>query len=74
MVSAFQKSASATNGTPGIAATVFDKDGIVASAAAGVRSLNTQVPLEADDRFNLASNTKHMLAISLAQLVDQGRL
>lgn len=70
----FQARARQANGTPGMVATVFDKDGVVATAAAGIRSLNTGEALTGDDSFNLGSHTKHLLAVSVGQLVDQGRL
>lgn len=70
----FQTRAQQANGTPGMAATVFDKDGVVATAAAGVRSLNTGEALTGNDNFSLGSHTKHLLAVSVGQLVDQGRL
>ena len=73
-VRALLAEAEARTGTPGMSVSVFDQDRVAATATAGVRSLNGSERIGVNDAFGLGSNTKHLLAASMAQLVDQGRL
>ena len=73
-VRALLAEAEARTGTPGMSVSVFDQDRVTATATAGVRSLNALERIGVSDAFGLGSNTKHLLAVSMAQLVDQGRL
>jgi len=59
---------------PALAAAV-EKDGkLVAYGAVGVRVAGRDLPVTADDRFHLGSDTKAMTATLAGMLVDEGRL
>lgn len=62
------------NGLPGIAVAVERGGTLVYSSAAGVASIESQVPLKASDRFRIYSITKTFTAIVVLQLVDEGVL
>lgn len=59
---------------PGIAAAVFTSDGIVGSAALGVRERGKEAPIEPGDRFHIGSCTKAMTATIVAMMVEEGKL
>jgi CubicO group peptidase (beta-lactamase class C family) len=59
---------------PGLAALAYSSEGLLASAAAGVRRVGDGAPLRPDDRFHVGSLTKALTALLVATLVDEGRL
>jgi CubicO group peptidase (beta-lactamase class C family) len=59
---------------PAMGAIVFRADTILARGIAGVRRSNATTPVEANDRFQLGSNTKAITATLLATLVEEGKL
>jgi CubicO group peptidase (beta-lactamase class C family) len=59
---------------PALGAIVFRADTILARGIAGVRRSNSTDPVQADDHFQLGSNTKAITAILLATFVEEGKL
>jgi CubicO group peptidase (beta-lactamase class C family) len=59
---------------PGIAAAVVRGEGVVATAAAGLRRVDEAAALGTSDRFHLGSNTKAMTALVVARFVERGQL
>ncbi len=59
---------------PGASVAVLRKGRIVASAAAGVVNLSTQVPTTTDSVFQIGSISKILTTTLIMQLVDQGKL
>jgi len=59
---------------PGVAIAVVRGDDVVYRAAHGLRDVERQLPLTPDSRFAMASVTKSFTAMSVALLVDEGRL
>lgn len=59
---------------PGGAVVVFNRDQILATGVAGVRESGKPARITLDDRFNIGSNAKAMLATTLAFLVEDGTL
>lgn len=59
---------------PGVALAIIRGDKVVHQKAYGFRDLEAQLPLTIDTRFALASVTKSFTAMSLALLVDEGKL
>lgn len=59
---------------PGAAVAVIHGDEVVYRAAHGVRDLERGLPMTPDTRFAMASVTKSVTAMSLAILVDEGRI
>lgn len=59
---------------PGIAVAVIKDGKVVLAKGYGVRSLRTNVPVDAHTLFGIASNTKAFTATALGILVDQGKL
>ena len=55
---------------PGIIAASVGPDGVIESAAAGVRMRGSDDAIETDDQFSLASNSKSFTATLAAVLVD----
>ncbi|MCA9614042.1 MAG: serine hydrolase, partial [Myxococcales bacterium] len=45
-------------GVPSLAVAIVDSNGVVESAASGVRRLGDPTPVTLDDRYHLGSNTK----------------
>lgn len=58
-------------GVPSLAVAIVDSNGVVESAASGVRRLGDPTPVTLDDRYHLGSNTKAMTATLAAMLVDE---
>jgi CubicO group peptidase (beta-lactamase class C family) len=59
---------------PGVAAAVFNANGLVAIGAAGTRKVNSGVPLIYTDKFQIASIAKTMTATIVAQLIKDSLL
>ncbi len=59
---------------PGGAVAVFSRDQILATGVAGVRQSGKPGPITLNDRFNIGSNAKAMLATTLAFLVEGKQL
>ncbi|MEP7210712.1 MAG: serine hydrolase domain-containing protein [Alphaproteobacteria bacterium] len=63
----------ALRGVPGMAAAVVNAQGVVFSAASGVRRKSTSDPVSVRDAWHIGSDTKAMTAALYARLVDQKR-
>lgn len=61
-------------GVPGAALAIVQGDRVVHARGYGVRQLGRGVPVDADTLFPIASNTKALTTLLLAQLVDEGKL
>ncbi len=59
---------------PAVAIAVVRGDDVVYRAAHGLRDVDRELPLTPDTRFAMASVTKSFTAMSVALLVDQGKL
>ncbi len=68
------RSATKKHGVPGASVAVLRGKRIVATAAAGVINLDTQVPTTADTIFQIGSITKPLTATLVMQLRDEGVL
>lgn len=61
-------------GVPGVAIAVVQKGELIHARGFGTRELGKPEPVDADTLFMIASNTKALTTLLLAQLVDQGKL
>ncbi len=59
---------------PTLTAVVTRSDGVIASAAVGLRALGSDTLVQKSDRFHLGSNTKSMTATLIAVFVEDGKL
>lgn len=59
---------------PGAAVAVIRGDEVLYEGAFGLRDIGQQLPLTKDTRFPMASVTKSVTAMSVALLVDEGKL
>ena len=59
---------------PALAAAVFDRDGIVALGATGVRKSGSPIEVTLDDPWHLGSETKAMTATLAGTFVAEGKL
>ncbi len=59
---------------PGIAVAVIKDGNIIHSKGYGIRSLNTNLPVDENTLFGIASNSKAFTAFALGLLVDEGKL
>ena len=59
---------------PGVGYAFIQDGRIVEEGGLGVRELGKPAPVDAKTRFMIASNTKGMTTLLLAELVDQGKL
>src|SRR6201996_3566064 len=59
---------------PGIAVCVIKDGKVVHSKGYGVRSLDTQQPVDENTLFGIASNSKALSTAALGMLVDEGKL
>jgi len=57
---------------PGLAIAVFSSDSIFYAGAHGIKKLETNDSLKADNLFHLGSNTKAFIAYAAASLVEEG--
>lgn len=60
--------------TVGLAVVVVRDNGIVYRNSLGWKDRDAKIPLEQDDLFRIASISKSFAAVSILQLVEQGRL
>lgn len=61
-------------GVPGVAVAVVQKGELIHARGYGARELGKAEPVDADTLFMIASNTKALTTLLLAQLVDEGKL
>jgi CubicO group peptidase (beta-lactamase class C family) len=61
-------------GVPGAAVSIVQGDRVVHARGYGVRRLGHRAPVDADTLFPIASDTKALTTLLLAQLVDDGKL
>ena len=61
-------------GLPAMAAAVVSKGRLVATGVAGTRRAGQDIPVMANDRFHLGSDTKAMTALLAAMMIDEGKL
>ena len=59
---------------PGLALAIVKGDEVIQQGVFGLRDVEDQLPMTADTRFAMASCTKSFTAMSLALLVDEGKL
>lgn len=59
---------------PGVAIAIVKEDEILHQNVYGLRDVENNLPLTADTRFAMASVTKSITAMSVALLVDEGKL
>ena len=62
------------HGVPALAGAAFDRDGLLAVGAVGLRSAAGEEAVEVDDRWHLGSCTKAMTATLAARMVEQGKI
>ncbi|MEO1059905.1 MAG: serine hydrolase domain-containing protein [Actinomycetota bacterium] len=62
----------ADTGVPALGAAIFDGDGLVSQAVAGVRERGGDAAVTIDDTFHLGSNTKAMTAALVARFDERG--
>ncbi len=70
----FVQTAMTDAGVPGVSIALIDQGKIVYEGGLGVRELGKPEAVDAHTRFMIASNTKGMSTLLLAQLVDEGKL
>jgi CubicO group peptidase (beta-lactamase class C family) len=61
-------------GVPGVSFGLIQGGKVVWAGGLGVRELSKSTPVDAETRFIVASNTKALVTLMLARLVDQGKL
>ena len=61
-------------GCPGLALAVVKGDEVIYQCALGLRDVENQLPMTEDTRFAMASVTKSFTALSVAQVIDDGKL
>ncbi len=67
-------SAVARGDSPGVAALVVDRDGVLYEGAAGRLDLARNVPMPIDAIFNIASMTKPVTSVAIMMLLEEGKL
>lgn len=72
--SSYIKSALDSWHCPGVAVAVIKGEEVIHRSTHGMRDVTAELPVTPDTRFPLASVTKSFTAMSLALLVDEGRL
>jgi CubicO group peptidase (beta-lactamase class C family) len=70
----FMRDGMALLGVPGVGLAFIENGNVVWEGGLGVRSLDTKVPVDAHTAFMIASNTKSMSTMLLAELADSGKL
>lgn len=73
-LSTFIEAAQTAYGIPGVAVGVIQDGRVVFARGFGQRAIGGGDPVDADTRFNIASNGKAFTTLMLARLVDEGRL
>lgn len=68
------EAAVANGDTPGVAATVADRNGVIFEGAAGHRAIGGDQPMTLDSVFRIFSMTKAVGTVAAMQLVEEGRL
>ncbi len=71
---AFVAQAMKEAGVPGVAFGLIQDGKVVWAGGLGVRELGKATPVDADTRFIVASNTKALVTLMLARMVEQGKL
>jgi len=61
-------------GVPGASLAIMDHGNVVFEGGLGVKKLGDPAPVDANTLFMIASNTKGMSTLLLAELVDEGKL
>ena len=61
-------------GLPAMAAAVVSQGRLVATGVAGTRRSGSKIPVMANDRFHIGSDTKAMTALLAAMMIDDGKL
>lgn len=61
-------------GVPGVAIAIVKDDRVVLAKGYGVRELNKPAPVDENTLFAIGSSSKAFTAMSIAMLVDQGKL
>ena len=74
LITDFVEKAMAELGIPGAAVALVDQGKVVFEGGFGVRELGKPKKVDADTQFAIASNTKGMATLLLAELVDEGKL
>jgi len=70
----FVRQASAELDVPGVGLAFIDHGKIVYEGGTGLREMGKAAPVDAHTLFMIASNTKSMSTLLLAELVDEGKL
>jgi CubicO group peptidase (beta-lactamase class C family) len=73
-IAAVLEHAVARGDTPGVVASVVDRDGMLLEAAAGKLDVARDLPLHPDAIFNIASMTKPVTSVAIMMLREQGKL
>ena len=60
--------------TPGVAAMVVDRDGVLYEGVAGKMDMARNMPMRIDAIFNIASMTKPVTSVAIMMLLEQGKL
>ena len=59
---------------PGVALSIVQRDAVLHHGVYGLRDVEQRLPMTAETRFAMASVTKSFTAMSVALLVDDGKL
>jgi CubicO group peptidase (beta-lactamase class C family) len=70
----FVRQSAAALEVPGVGLALIDHGQVVYEGGVGVREVGKTEPVDAHTRFMIASNTKGMSTLLLAELVDEGKL
>ena len=70
----FVERAMTLTGVPGVSVGLVQDGKVVFASGFGVRELGKPMPVDANTRYMVASNTKAMSTLMLAKLVDAGRI
>jgi CubicO group peptidase (beta-lactamase class C family) len=70
----FVRQSAAALDVPGVGLALIDHGKILYEGGVGVREMGRTEPVDAHTRFMIASNTKGMSTLLLAELVDEGKL
>jgi CubicO group peptidase (beta-lactamase class C family) len=73
-IKSFVRTAMSDAGVPGVGLALIENGKIVYEGGLGVREQGKPAPVDAHTLFMIASNTKSMSTLLLAQLVDEGKL